>query len=391
MSGTGWSGWNSLRNASLKNELPLVVALGPVLTIERAGGRTGRTVLHHPLPRVLQDGERAGGDGWVARRRVRSIRRRGAGGERVLRTRTLRSRLNDVGLQLRRDALALGSPLRDAQPLHMAGDDHRGAARRGVGHEAEHVRVGQHHAAVRRQGNPGIAARRCAVQPDAKAGVALLLIPLVGVVQRERAGAVERFEVFGADFAGDEVNAQRRFHIADLGLARAEFALAEVVARLELGHAVALLKKIQTRTGGIHHDGALHVGRQRHQIGGNRPGRGRCGVGGEAGQCLRPKFQNAGVLLRLLFRKRGWRGRGEARRISGAGLHDIAQKQLRQGEMRVVPRQLLGLRPRRIEVAGSDFGVSVEQAPFRAVLVGGCAQRGGEFEQGARRNDGLLH
>ena len=99
-------------------------------------------------------------------------------------------------------------------PFQTLGNHYRRAAHFYGFNDALQVRVGQYHAAVCGLRRARELLRWRAMQPDPAAGLAAFDIELVRVVDRQGAGAVEVFEFFGVQTAGDKVHPKRRTQVA---------------------------------------------------------------------------------------------------------------------------------------------------------------------------------
>ena len=93
-------------------------------------------------------------------------------------------------------------------PFGFGRNHDRGGANFNGADDVLQVRVGKHHAAVGRQRRARELVGRCAVQPDATAGLAAFVVQHVGVVDGQGARTVKVFQRLWVQVAGDVVDAQ---------------------------------------------------------------------------------------------------------------------------------------------------------------------------------------
>src|SRR3546814_17001887 len=100
------------------------------------------------------------------------------------------------------------------------------------------------------------------MQPDAVAGASLELVPEIRIVQRKRAGPVERGQLAAIDPAGDVINADRRAVVAGALLAPTVLAHGRVVVAEQLALTTFVAGPVQTCAGPVADDQMLVNGGQ---------------------------------------------------------------------------------------------------------------------------------
>ncbi len=83
------------------------------------------------------------------------------------------------------------------------------------------------------------------MQPDAMAVASLALVPVVGVVDREGAAAVEIRQLLARQAGGDVIDADRRLLVAFAELFGAQLALCDVVVGDEARRAIVIVVEIE--------------------------------------------------------------------------------------------------------------------------------------------------
>ena len=104
------------------------------------------------------------------------------------------------------------------------------------------------------------------MQPNAAASFASAHVVRVGIVDRQRARAIQILERIRIKRVRDVINAQWRFEIAFHIFLYAHLAHGGVVIGHELQALWRVFEKIQTRSAGIDRDSVLVARRQAHEI-----------------------------------------------------------------------------------------------------------------------------
>ena len=157
---------------------------------------------------------------------------------------------------------------------------------------------------------------------------------LIGVVQRQRADAVQLFNLLIVQTAGDEVHAQRGAQVALDPLVKTSPPDRGVEAANQLQATGLLFKDIDPGMAGVHHHHMPDDGRQAQQLFGHGAGRGHFTERVQTPMGLGAQF------LQLLPDRRGTIGRrGEDRERTAAGEQKICVDELAQLKPRHVPHQ----------------------------------------------------
>src|SRR5882762_6586701 len=123
----------------------------------------------------------------------------------------------------------LGRPILGAQPFDVLADDDRRNADLNAARQRIEVGIGENDTAVTRTRRPAVGVRRSPVQPDAVAAAPLNAVPLVRVVDREGAAAVEVRELLSGEALSDVVYADGRLLVSFSDFRRPVLSRAHVI------------------------------------------------------------------------------------------------------------------------------------------------------------------
>lgn len=150
-------------------------------------------------------------------------------------------------------------------PLQLLADQHRRLLVHRT-HQRNQVGVGQHHAAITGLGQACKLVGRRAMQPDTAARAAHGLVPVIGVVQGQRAFAIKLRQARAGNLPANEINAFRCALVALFELAHAQLADRDIKTVHQLQAAIVMAQQIQARLAGIDGNDLAHRGRQRQKL-----------------------------------------------------------------------------------------------------------------------------
>ena len=249
--------------------------------------------------------------------------------------------------------------------MELAGNDHWRAARLNRIQNALQVRVGDGHTAVGGLRSTRELGAGRAVQPDAAAGLASAQVERVGVVERQRARAIEVGQLLGVEPAGDVVDAQRCALIALEFLFGSELAHRRVVVGHQTQALLAVFKQIQARARRVYGDGMARA------VGDFDKGRrngARCWAQALGSHALARLLAQFGQ-CRCCF-GRGRRHVAKLRQRARARSQQIAQCQLCELEVRKITRKALCLSQGLIGAALGRQPIHANQPGFGLIGTG---------------------
>ena len=249
--------------------------------------------------------------------------------------------------QLLPERRPLVRPILGAQPFDVLADDDRCDADLKVARERVEIGIGEDDTAVTRARGSAVGVRRRPVQPDAVAVASLNAVPLVRVVDRKGAAAVEVRELLPGQALGDVVYADRRPLVSFSDFQRPVFSRTHVIVGDEARRAAVVLVQIESRAARVDHDRVLLIFAQLQQVARYTVRRRALPIGSQAGE----GFGTKSVHVRL-----GYVG-GCADRVDGPGAREqqIALDQVSKAKVGSYADQSVYALKRRIEMSPNDF------------------------------------
>ena len=220
------------------------------------------------------------------------------------------------------------------------------------------------------------------MQPDPVAGAPGALVPLVGVIDRERAIAVEIGQLAAVDLRDHVIHPHRCLVVAFAHLLGAGLAVAGIEIGDEARGAVVVAIQVEAGALGVDHHRVFLLRPQLQQIARHVVGGRLVPVGAQTGNCFVAQAVDFSVLHRRI---------AEAAERLGAGEQQIALDQVCQAEFRVHLDQRFSACQCVVEAIGLDCLEDALQIGFRpAVGEGGCAA-GGKCQQCSDGDDAVAH